>query len=166
MIAHLATVPFAGSEKISMTILTRLVGKSASWFTSSKSAIGGLGEVVNYSGIRRWWKATDSTALDKIIEQNLLLTEALGNMTHGLCLFDSDNRLQLWNDRFTDMYRVQGKLRVGQTLAEILKVREQAGTLVEKRGRIPAPCHAGRQQRRDLPAYFSTAGWPDYLSIQ
>ena len=131
MIAHLATVPFAGSEKISMTILTRLVGKSASWFTSSKSAIGGLGEVVNYSGIRRWWKATDSTALDKIIEQNLLLTEALGNMTHGLCLFDSDNRLQLWNDRFTDMYRVQGKLRVGQTLAEILKVREQAGTLVE-----------------------------------
>ncbi|MCF8476713.1 MAG: PAS domain S-box protein [Pseudolabrys sp.] len=101
-----------------MTILSSLTGKTARLFTTVRTAIGGM-------------DGSDNAASNKSAEQNLLLNEALGNMTHGFCLFDADNRLQLWNNRFADMYRLQGKLRVGQTLSEILQLRKDAGTLVE-----------------------------------
>jgi diguanylate cyclase (GGDEF)-like protein/PAS domain S-box-containing protein len=73
----------------------------------------------------------DSARQDRIGEQNLLLNDALGIMAQGLCMFDADGRLVFWNDRFAEMYAVQGKLRIGFTLREILQHRIEAGTLGE-----------------------------------
>jgi diguanylate cyclase (GGDEF)-like protein/PAS domain S-box-containing protein len=64
-------------------------------------------------------------------KQNLLHNDALRTMAQGLCMFDADGRLVFWNDRFAEMYAVQGKLRVGLTLREALQKRIEAGTLAE-----------------------------------
>jgi diguanylate cyclase (GGDEF)-like protein/PAS domain S-box-containing protein len=73
----------------------------------------------------------DRSHQEMIGEQNLLHNDALGIMAQGLCMFDADGRLVFWNDRFAEMYAIQGKLRVGFTLREILQQRIEAGTLGE-----------------------------------
>jgi diguanylate cyclase (GGDEF)-like protein len=63
-----------------------------------------------------------ATAMEK-------LDAALNNMSHGLCMFGSDNRLLLWNDLYVNMYRLAPeRLRVGSTLDEMLEARKAAGT--------------------------------------
>ena len=64
-------------------------------------------------------------------ERNLLLNDALRTMAQGLCMFDGGGRLAFWNNRFAEMYGVQGKLQVGFTLREVLQQRIVAGTLGE-----------------------------------
>ena len=39
-------------------------------------------------------------------EQHLRLDEALNNMNQGLCMFDAQNRLVVWNERYREMYRI------------------------------------------------------------
>jgi methyl-accepting chemotaxis protein len=60
-----------------------------------------------------------------------LLDEALRHMSQGLCMFDAAGRLVLWNPRFAEMYNVEGRLRIGFTLRDILQQRLEAGTLAE-----------------------------------
>jgi diguanylate cyclase (GGDEF)-like protein/PAS domain S-box-containing protein len=73
----------------------------------------------------------DRSHQEMIGEQNLLHNDALGVMAQGLCMFNADGRLVFWNDSFAEMYAIQGKLRVGFTLREILQRRIEAGTLGE-----------------------------------
>jgi methyl-accepting chemotaxis protein len=73
------------------------------------------------------------TALSRLIGRKhyQLLDEALRHMFQGLCMFDADGRLVLWNRRFAEMYNVEGRLRVGFTLRDILQHRLEVGTLAE-----------------------------------
>src|SRR3984957_6643971 len=73
----------------------------------------------------------DRSHQEMISEQNILHNDALGIMAQGLCMFDAHARLVFWNDRFAKMYAIQGKLRIGFTLREILQHRIEAGTLGE-----------------------------------
>jgi diguanylate cyclase (GGDEF)-like protein len=58
------------------------------------------------------------------------LDVALNNMGQGLCMFDADRRLMLWNDRYVTMYRIApDSLFVGCTLEQMLVDRKAAGTL-------------------------------------
>jgi PAS domain-containing protein len=46
---------------------------------------------------------------------------ALGSLTHGLCLFDADYRIVLFNRRYRELYRLSSDcMRVGVSLDEIL----------------------------------------------
>jgi len=56
---------------------------------------------------------------------------ALSYMTQGLCMFDSPGRLVFWNKRFAEIYRIEGRLRIGFTLRDILRERLAVGTLAE-----------------------------------
>jgi methyl-accepting chemotaxis protein len=56
---------------------------------------------------------------------------ALSFMTQGLCMFDAAGRLVFWNKRFAEIYRVEGRLRIGFTLRDILRERIAVGTLAE-----------------------------------
>src|SRR6202521_5037076 len=60
-----------------------------------------------------------------------LLDEALRHMSQGLCMFDAAGRLVLWNRRFTEMYAIEGRVRLGFTLLDLLKQRIEVGTLAE-----------------------------------
>ena len=63
--------------------------------------------------------------------QEDLRDAALSYMTQGLCMFDAAGRLVFWNKRFAEIYRIEGRLRIGFTLRDILRERIAVGTLAE-----------------------------------
>jgi diguanylate cyclase (GGDEF)-like protein len=53
----------------------------------------------------------------------------LNNTGQGLCMFDRDSRLILWNAEYLIMYRIRpDALRVGATIDQLMQLRAQAGT--------------------------------------
>jgi diguanylate cyclase (GGDEF)-like protein/PAS domain S-box-containing protein len=62
-------------------------------------------------------------------EQNLQLDVALNNMNQGLCMFDAQNRLVVWNERYRDMYNIDPRhIWRGCTIRDLLDARIAAGT--------------------------------------
>jgi diguanylate cyclase (GGDEF)-like protein/PAS domain S-box-containing protein len=54
---------------------------------------------------------------------------AIENITQGVCFFDADERLILYNRRYAEIYRIAlDRLQPGVTLADIVKLRLAAGT--------------------------------------
>ena len=54
---------------------------------------------------------------------------ALNNMNQGLCMFDAENRLQVWNERYREMYGIDPKrIWTGCMVRDLLKARIAAGT--------------------------------------
>jgi diguanylate cyclase (GGDEF)-like protein len=68
------------------------------------------------------------------IEQvNLQLDVALNNMTHGLCMFDGQQKLIICNERYASMYALPEDLtKPGTPLAKILQYRNVIGNLGER----------------------------------
>jgi diguanylate cyclase (GGDEF)-like protein/PAS domain S-box-containing protein len=65
----------------------------------------------------------------RLSEQNLQLDVALNNMSQGLCMFDAQNLLVVWNERYRDMYRIDPRhLWRGCTVRDLLNARIAAGT--------------------------------------
>ncbi|MGB6171024.1 MAG: EAL domain-containing protein [Xanthobacteraceae bacterium] len=61
-------------------------------------------------------------------QSNLLLHTALKNMVHGLCMFDSEQRLVVCNERYGEMYGLgPEQVKPGTTLRSILEARVRAG---------------------------------------
>ncbi len=58
----------------------------------------------------------------ELTEQNRRFDAALENMSQGLCLFDDEHRLQVWNRRYLDMFGLgPDALRVGMTQQAIIE---------------------------------------------
>jgi diguanylate cyclase (GGDEF)-like protein/PAS domain S-box-containing protein len=65
----------------------------------------------------------------KLSEKNGLLDGAVNNMIQGLCMFDAQNRLLVWNERYRTMYNIApGGLSYGMSLRDVLSARAAAGT--------------------------------------
>jgi methyl-accepting chemotaxis protein len=63
-------------------------------------------------------------------QTNLRFNTALKNMTHGLCMFDADKRLVVWNDRYASLYRLPPELlKVGASHEAIIAHRVMNGLL-------------------------------------
>ena len=61
--------------------------------------------------------------------QNMQLDAALNNMIQGLCMFDAQNRLLVWNERYRAMYNIDPKrIWRGCTIRDLLDARIAAGT--------------------------------------
>jgi diguanylate cyclase (GGDEF)-like protein len=61
--------------------------------------------------------------------QNTRLDAVLSNITQGVCFFDSEKRLLLWNRRYVEIYNLPHELiRVGRSLEEIVAYRDVAGS--------------------------------------
>ena len=59
---------------------------------------------------------------------NLRFETALSTMSQGLCLYDSDNRLDMVNQRFLDIYHLDpSKVRVGVLFADVRQAKIDAG---------------------------------------
>ena len=62
-------------------------------------------------------------------EQHLRLDEALNNMNQGLCMFDAQNRLVVWNERYREMYRIDPhRIWRGCTVRDLIEARIASGT--------------------------------------
>jgi diguanylate cyclase (GGDEF)-like protein/PAS domain S-box-containing protein len=65
----------------------------------------------------------------KLSEQNLRLDGALNNMNQGLCMFDAQNLLLVWNERYREMYNIDPRhIWRGCTIRDLLDARIAAGT--------------------------------------
>jgi PAS domain S-box-containing protein len=127
---------------------------------ATRFAIGGLLSVVviGLSGLLvRATNRRRSHADQLIDQQRLQLDAALNNMSQGLCLFDSNSRLVLCNQRYLEIYSLRPEtIRPGCTLRDLLERRKQVGTFAGDPARDAAEALAsvGREgithQRIDL----------------
>ncbi|GLS45405.1 sensor domain-containing protein [Methylobacterium brachythecii] len=59
----------------------------------------------------------------QLVEQNRRFDAALENMTQGLCMFDEQARLVVWNRRYLEIFGLDdGTISVGMTQREIIEV--------------------------------------------
>ncbi len=72
-------------------------------------------------------KRSEKLLAEKAAELEVMNTRfstALANMAQGLCMFDGEKRLTVWNDRFAQLYGVPAQLlKVGTPYAEIAASR-------------------------------------------
>jgi diguanylate cyclase (GGDEF)-like protein/PAS domain S-box-containing protein len=63
----------------------------------------------------------------KLRQQKILLDTALENMSQGLCMFDADGRIALFNERYTKMMGLSAAWLKGRSLLDLLKRRKESG---------------------------------------
>src|SRR6476661_1023171 len=62
-------------------------------------------------------------------KQNQLFESALNNMSQGLLMFDADDQLILFNQRYAELYKLDpASVRLGSSFAEQFRLRKQSGT--------------------------------------
>jgi diguanylate cyclase (GGDEF)-like protein len=72
---------------------------------------------------------SDSAATLALAERVRLGELALGKIRQGLCVFDGDQRLLLFNPRYAEMYNLRPEdLWIGMTLRDVIDLRYAAGT--------------------------------------
>jgi diguanylate cyclase (GGDEF)-like protein len=78
------------------------------------------------------FRATAQQHVDTIATQNKLIDAALNNMSHGLVMFDRDERLIICNDRYLDMFGpAREMIAHGCTLSELLHLLDRVGVTTE-----------------------------------
>ena len=60
-------------------------------------------------------------AVRQLREQKVLLDTALNNMAHGLCMFDAQGRLILFNQRYCEMMQLPAESLLGRSLLDLMK---------------------------------------------
>jgi diguanylate cyclase (GGDEF)-like protein/PAS domain S-box-containing protein len=80
-------------------------------------------------------------------EQNMQLDGAINNMNQGLCMFDAQNRLLVWNERYRTMYNIDPKrIRHGCTIRDLLDARVASGMFPLNPERYDRELRAALQQ--------------------
>jgi diguanylate cyclase (GGDEF)-like protein/PAS domain S-box-containing protein len=83
----------------------------------------------------------------QLTAQNLRLDGALNNMNQGLCMFDSENRLVVWNERYRAMYNIDPEhIWRGCGVRDLLEARIKAGTFPLDPNRYGAELQAAIKQ--------------------
>jgi PAS domain-containing protein len=109
----LAGVEFINSNSASLTSLPIVL-----------AAVTGALLSVSLTG---WINSRRSTRM--LGRHNNQLDIALNNMIQGLCLFDGQNRLVVWNQRYQTMYNIDPKrIWAGCGISDLLDARKAAGT--------------------------------------
>jgi methyl-accepting chemotaxis protein len=76
-------------------------------------------------GLMLWRRLRRARGHDRAI-----LTMVLNNMTQGVVLYDSNERIVVYNDRYIDMYRLSREMvKPGATLLETIRNRASTGSL-------------------------------------
>jgi diguanylate cyclase (GGDEF)-like protein len=90
----------------------------------------------------------DRRAKGELGRQQVVLDTALENMSQGLCMFDSDGKILLFNERYAAMLRRSDMQLTGRTLLDVLKEEQGNGRWngdpVEFFARLVADAREGR----------------------
>lgn len=70
--------------------------------------------------------------------KKLQLDTALNNMMQGLCMFDANGRIILFNQRYVDLMELDADDLTGQSLREVFERRKMAGKFLGDPGRVSA----------------------------
>src|ERR1700733_1183822 len=95
---------------------------------------------------------SDRQANGKLQQQKILLDTALENMSQGLCMFDADGRIVLFNERYAKMMGLPAASLRGLSLLDLIKYRKAAGEIVDDPqeffARVVAAAHEGKSNTR------------------
>jgi diguanylate cyclase (GGDEF)-like protein len=70
----------------------------------------------------------EATLAARFEEQANRFDIALNNMSHGLCMLDPENRLQVWNERFLELLHLKNApVRVGMRISQLVRHSIRAG---------------------------------------
>jgi len=115
-------------------------------FATALAALAGALAAMGLAAALSAWRAQRG-----LCDRNLRLDAALNNMNQALCMFDADNRLVVWNQRYVEMYGMDpARVRVGCTIRDLLDARMAAGTFPLDPARYDAELRAAIKQRRGL----------------
>src|SRR5262249_39612614 len=82
-------------------------------------------------------------------EQNHRLDVALNNMNQGLCMFDAEGRLAVWNERYREMYGIDPRrIWCGCTVRDLLDARIVSGTFPLDPSRYDSDLQSALKQGR------------------
>jgi len=88
------------------------------WLRISRSPTRDQGFIFLCSDISRL-----KTQESSLRENNVLLDAALENMSQGLCLYDSENRLEVFNRRYLEIFKLpRDQITTGITFRQVLEV--------------------------------------------
>jgi diguanylate cyclase (GGDEF)-like protein/PAS domain S-box-containing protein len=102
---------------------------------------------------------SDRSVRRKLDAQNLRLDSALNNMNQGLCMFDGEHRLVVWNQRYVDMYGIDpNRIWPACTIRDLLDARIAAGTFPLDPERYDADLRAALKEGK---SFTMTVELPD-----
>jgi NO-binding membrane sensor protein with MHYT domain/methyl-accepting chemotaxis protein len=90
-------------------------------------AIGVAGVAIGFLSICLVSAFSDRQAKEKLA----LLNDAMEHMSQGLVMFDAHGKLVLFSRRYAELYQLEGKIRLGDTVEDLLRLRADAGMLNE-----------------------------------
>ena len=94
---------------------------------------------------------SDRRRREELNERNRWLDAAIDNMIQGLCMFDAQNRLMVWNERYRSMYNIDPtKIWRGCMVRDLLDARVAAGTFPLDSAGYQAKLHEALQQGKAL----------------
>ena len=100
----------------------------------------------------------------KIREQKLQLDAAVDNMAQGLVMFDADETVVLWNERYIDMFGLSPSVvREGCSFLELLAHRKEVGVFP---GDIEAHRQAHLARRTEGKPWSAVRDYPNGRSIR
>jgi diguanylate cyclase (GGDEF)-like protein len=98
------------------------------WLRLSRSPTSDGGSIVLCGDISRLKKQEWS-----LRESNLLLDAALENMSQGICLYDAQNRLEIFNQRFLEIFGLSpDRIKPGISYKEVLAIGVGTGNHIGK----------------------------------
>jgi diguanylate cyclase (GGDEF)-like protein/PAS domain S-box-containing protein len=111
---------------VSVTALSLSPSALSVTIASGAAAVLGISLVAAFAGSSRQQLIEESEA--EIATQAERLQTALANMSQGLCMFDSDQRIVVANQRYAEMYGLgPEQVKPGTTLRQILEARVAEG---------------------------------------
>jgi diguanylate cyclase (GGDEF)-like protein/PAS domain S-box-containing protein len=89
---------------------------------------------------------------DQLRQQKIMLDTALENMSQGLCMFDADGRIVLFNGRWAKLFGLPAASLEGLSLLDVIKHRKAAGEFTgdpeEFFARVAAAVREGKSNTR------------------
>ncbi len=143
-------VVFAGVLGLIVTLaVTEVIGAYSASLTLLSIALAAV--VGSLFGVYLVGTVSASRVRQKLSEQNMRLDGAINNMIQGLCMFDAQNRLLVWNERYRTMYDIDPRrIWRGATIRDLLDARIAAGTFPLDPGRYDAELRAALKKGKTL----------------
>jgi len=93
-------------------------------------------------------------------EQNILFDAALNNMSHGLCMFDAEGSLIVSNQRYAELFELEGgNVKPGMTAAQLAALQQveplEPETGLPLEGRLKASKHSKGAQSTEMVKFRS-----------
>ena len=104
---------------------TRVNGATSVSSTSLALVIAGIAAII--LGVCLVAALSDRQSKRKLRRQKVLLDTALENMSQGLCMFDADGKIMLFNERYAKMMGLSAAWLNGRSLLDLFKHRKGSG---------------------------------------